>query len=256
MTKTPIDLQDLRKRIYTKAKAEPAWRFWGLYDHVCKEEPLRAAYDMAKTNNGAPGLDGVTFEAIEAAGVDGFLQRLRDELISGTYRPQPNRRQEIPKGDGRVRVLGIPCLRDRVVQGALKLILEPIFEADFQDGSYGYRPKRTAQQAVERVAEAIVRQKTHVIDVDLASYFDTVRHDLLLGKVAQRVSDERVLRLLKHILKASGKRGVPQGGVISPYSVTSTSMRWIGCWNERKRSRATGATPISSTHAMPMTWSF
>lgn len=216
MTKTPIDLQDLRKRIYTKAKAEPAWRFWGLYVHVCKEETLRAAYDMAKTNNGAPGLDGVTFEAIEAAGVDGFLQRLRDELISGTYRPQPNRRQEIPKGDGRVRVLGIPCLRDRVVQGALKLILEPIFEADFQDGSYGYRPKRTAQQAVERVAEAIVRQKTHVIDVDLASYFDTVRHDLLLGKVAQRVSDERVLRLLKHILKASGKRGVPQGGVISP----------------------------------------
>jgi RNA-directed DNA polymerase len=216
MTKTPIDLQDLRKRIYIKAKAEPAWRFWGLYVHVCKEETLRAAYAMAKANNGAPGSDGVTFDAIEAGGVEAFLQSLRDELVAGDYRPQPNRRQEIPKGDGRMRVLGIPCIRDRVVQGALKLILEPIFEADFQDGSYGYRPKRTAHQAVQRVAEAIVSYKTHVIDVDLASYFDTVRHDLLLGKVAQRVSDEQVLGLLKRILKASGKRGVPQGGVISP----------------------------------------
>ncbi|NEV64484.1 group II intron reverse transcriptase/maturase [Thiorhodococcus minor] len=216
MTKTPIDLQDLRKRIYIKAKAEPAWRFWGLCVHVCKEETLRAAYAMAKANNGAPGSDGVTFAAIEADGVEAFLQGIRDELVAGDYRPQPNRRQEIPKGDGRMRVLGIPCIRDRVVQGALKLILEPIFEADFQDGNYGYRPKRTAHQAVQRVAEAIVSDKTHVIDVDLASYFDTVRHDLLLGKVAQRVSDEQVLGLLKRILKASGKRGVPQGGVISP----------------------------------------
>ena len=216
MTKTPIDLQDLRKRIYIKAKAEPAWRFWGLYVHVCKEETLQAAYAMAKANNGAPGSDGVTFVAIEAAGVEAFLQGIRDELVTGTYRPQPNRRREIPKGDGRMRVLGIPCIRDRVVQGALKLILEPIFEADFQDGSYGYRPKRTAHQAVQRVAEAIVSNKTYVIDVDLASYFDTVRHDLLLGKVAERVRDDQVLGLLKRILKASGKRGVPQGGVISP----------------------------------------
>ena len=220
MTKTPIDLQDLRKRIYIKAKAEPAWRFWGLYGHVCKAETLHAAYAMAKQNNGAPGSDGVTFEAIEAGGVEGFLQCIRDELVAGTYQTLPNRRQdrrqEIPKGDGRVRVLGIPCIRDRVVQGALKLILEPIFEADFQDGSYGYRPKRTAHQAVQRVAEAIVSNKTYGIDVDLASYFDTVRHDLLLGKVAERVSDEQVLGLLKRILKASGKRGVPQGGVISP----------------------------------------
>jgi RNA-directed DNA polymerase len=216
MIKTPIDLQDLRKRIYVKAKAEPAWRFWGLYVHVCKEEALSAAYAMAKHNNGAPGIDGVTFEAIETAGVERFLHGIRDELVSGTYRPLPNRRQEIPKGDGRVRVLGIPCIRDRVVQGALKLILEPIFEADFQDGSYGYRPKRTAHQAVQRVAEAIVSNKTAVIDVDLASYFDTVRHDILLRKVAERVNDDHVLNLLKRILKASGKRGVPQGGVISP----------------------------------------
>jgi len=160
MTKTPIELQDLRKRIYIKAKAEPAWRFWGLYVHVCKMETLRAAYALAKANDGAPGIDGMSFAAIEAAGVEAFLQDIHDELVSGTYRPRPNRRREIPKGEGRVRVLGIPCIRDRVVQGALKLILEPIFEADFQDGSYGYRPQRTAHQAVQRVAEAIVSHKT------------------------------------------------------------------------------------------------
>jgi RNA-directed DNA polymerase len=216
MTAVPISLQDLQRRLYVKAKAEKDWRFWGLYVHVCKRETLRAAYATAKQNDGAPGLDGVTFEAIEAAGVELFLAQLRDELVARTYRPLRNRRVEIPKGDGRVRVLGIPPIRDRVVQGALKHILEPIFEADFHDGSYGYRPKRTAQQAVDRVAEAIVRNKTRVIDVDLASYFDSVRHDLLLAKVARRVNDQDILHLLKLMLKASGKRGVPQGGVISP----------------------------------------
>jgi RNA-directed DNA polymerase len=135
MIKTSIELQDLRKRIYVKAKAEKAWRFWGLYVHVCKWETLRAAYEMAKQNNGAPGIDGVTFAAIEEAGVEGFLQGIRDELVSETYWPMRNRGKEIPKEDGRVRILGIPCIRDRVVQGALKLILEPIFEADFHEGS-------------------------------------------------------------------------------------------------------------------------
>jgi RNA-directed DNA polymerase len=216
MTAAPISLQDLQRRLYVKAKAEKAWRFWGLYVHVGKLETLRAAYAMAKQNDGAPGIDGVTFEAIEAAGVEPFLVQLRDELVARTYRPLRNRRVEIPKGDGRVRVLGIPPIRDRVVQGALKHILEPIFEADFHDGSYGYRPKRTAQQAVDRVAEAIVRNKTRVIDVDLAAYFDSVRHDLLLAKVARRVNDRDILHLLKLMLKASGKRGVPQGAVISP----------------------------------------
>ena len=217
MIKAPISLQDLRRRLYVKAKAEPAWRFWGLYVHVCKMETLRAAYQMAKENNGAPGIDGVTFEAIEAGGREKFLKQVCDELVQCTYQPMRNRRQEIAKDDGKqVRVLSIPTIRDRVVQGALKLILEPIFEADFQPGSYGYRPKRSAQQAVARVAEAIVVNKTRVIDLDLRAYFDNVRHHLLLAKVAKRVQDEDVMHLLKMMLKASGKRGVPQGGVISP----------------------------------------
>jgi RNA-directed DNA polymerase len=216
MTKASIELQDLRRRIYVKAKAEPSWRFWGLYVHVCKTETLRAAYEMAKQNDGAPGVDGVTFEAIEAQGVEALLEQLRDELTGRTYRPLPARRQEIPKDGGKVRVLSIPAIRDRVVQGALKLILEPVFEADFQPGSFGYRPKRTAHDAIKRVAEAIVHQKTRVLDFDLRAYFDNVRHDRLLEKVAQRVNDADILHLLKIVLKASGKKGVPQGGVISP----------------------------------------
>ena len=216
MIKPPIDLQDLRRRIYVKAKAEPSWRFWGLYVHVCKRETLTEAYALAKKNNGAPGIDGVTFEAIEAGGVDIFLEQIRDELVKGTYRPLRNRKQAIPKDGGKVRVLSIPAIRDRVVQGALKLILEPVFEADFQDGSFGYRPQRTAHEAVHRVADAIVQYKTRVIDIDLKAYFDNVRHQPLLAKVAARVNDADVLRLLKMILKASGKKGVPQGGVISP----------------------------------------
>ena len=216
MTTASISLQDLQRRLYVKAKAEKDWRFWGLYVHVSKLETLRAAYAMAMQDDGAPGIDGVTFEAIEAAGVEPFLAQLRDELVSRTYRPLRNRRVEIPKEGGKVRVLGIPAIRDRVVQGALKHILEPIFEADFHDGSYGYRPKRTAQQAVDRVAEAIVRNKTRVIDVDLAAYFDSVRHDVLPVKVARRVNARDVLHVLKLMLQASGKRGVPQGGVVSP----------------------------------------
>src|SRR5881409_781680 len=216
MTTTTVSLQDLRRRIYVTAKADKTKRFWGLYVHVAKRETLRTAYALAKRNNGAPGIDGVTFAGIEAAGIEAFLAQLRDELVTRTYRPRRNRRVEIPKGGGKVRVLGIPAIRDRVVQGALKLIVEPIFEADVHDGSYGYRPKRTAAQAVDRVAEAIVRNKTRVIDLDLAAFFDSVRHDLLLAKVARRVQDCEILHLVKRMLKASGKRGVPQGGVISP----------------------------------------
>src|SRR5260370_29003734 len=213
MTKTPISLQDLRRSLYIKAKAEPAWRFWGLYVHICKMETLHEAYRMAKKNDGAPGLDGVTFEAIEESGEESFRQQIRDELVSNTYRPMRAREKEIPKDGGtKVRVLSIPSIRDRVVQGALKLILEPIFEADFQPGSYGYRPKRTAHEAVYRVAQAIDQRKTSVIGLDLRAYFDNVQHSLLLEKVARRVQDDDVMLLLKMILKATGKKGGPQGG--------------------------------------------
>jgi RNA-directed DNA polymerase len=217
MINAPINLQDLRRRIYVKAKAEPTWRFWGLYVHVCKKETLHEAYQVARSNNGAPGIDGVTFEAIEESGRESFLKQIQDELVNHTYQPMPVRKKEIPKDGGtKVRVLSIPAIRDRVVQGALKLILEPIFEADFQPGSYGYRPKRTAREAVLLVDQAIVQGKTRVIDLDLRAYLDSVRHDLLLQKVARRVNDADVMRLLKLILKSTGKKGVPQGGVISP----------------------------------------
>jgi RNA-directed DNA polymerase len=217
MTKTPISLQDLRRSLYVKAKAEPTWRFWGLYVHVCKMETLQEAYWMAKSNDGAPGIDGVTFEAIEESGRESFLKQIQDELVQHTYQPMRVRKKEIPKdGGNKIRVLSIPTIRDRVVQGALKLILEPIFEADFQSGSYGYRPKRTAQEAVLRVDQAIMEGKTRVIDLDLRAYFDNVQHYLLLAKVARRVQDAMVMKLLNLILKSTGKQGVPQGGVVSP----------------------------------------
>src|ERR1700740_2616710 len=183
MTKASIDLQDLRRRIYVKAKAEPSWRFWGLYVHVCKTETLRAAYEMAKQNGGAPGVDGVTFEAIEAQGAEALLEQLRDELTGRTYKPLPARRQEITKEGRTVRVLST---------------------------------EGTERAAHKRGPEAIVQRKTRLLDFDLRAYFDNVRHDRLLEKVAQRVDDADIMHLLKVMLKASGKKGVPQGGVISP----------------------------------------
>jgi RNA-directed DNA polymerase len=217
MIKAPISLQNLRRRIDAKAKAEASWRFWGLYVHICKLDTLSEAYRVAKDNNGAPGLDGVTFEAIELAGVESFLEQIRDALVARTYQPTGYRRQAIPKDDGHgERVLSIPAIRDRVVQGACKRILEPIFEADFQEGSSGYRPERSAHEAVERVADAIVKYKTRVLDIDLKAYFDNMRHDVLLAKVAKRIDDPDVLPVRTLILKATGKKGVAQGDVIAP----------------------------------------
>lgn len=216
MTKTSSELQDLRKKIYIKAKAEKTWKFWGLYVHICKTETLQAAYEMARKNKGAPGIDGVTFAAIEESGLEDFLGKIREELVQGTYLPMKSREKEIDKGNGKTRTLKIPSIRDRVVQGAVKLILEPIFESDFLDGSYGYRPRRTAHQAVQRVSKALIEEKTRILDLDLKSYFDTIRHDILLKKIANRVEDKAVLRLIKLILKAGGKRGAGQGGVTSP----------------------------------------
>ena len=188
MTKASVSPQDLRRRLYVKAKAETSWRFWGLYVHVCKLETLRAVYALAKDNDGAPGVDGVTFAAIEAQGVEAFLEQIRDELVRRTYVPLPARRREIPKDGAKVRVLSIPAIRDRVVQGALKLILEPIFEADFQPGSFGYRPKRTAHEAVDRVAKAIVQHKTRVIDIDLRRYLDPVSYCPLVHEASSKSS--------------------------------------------------------------------
>jgi RNA-directed DNA polymerase len=212
----PMRLQDLRRRLYVKAQAEKDGRCWGLDVQVGKLETLQAASARATHANGAPGIDGVTCAAIEEAGVEAWLAALRDALVTRTYRPLRNRRVEIPNGGGKVRVLGIPAIRDWVVQGALTRILEPSVEADFHDGSFGYRPQRPAQQAVDRVAEAIVRNKTRGIDVDLAAYVDSVRHDRRRATVAHRVNDREILPLLKLILHVSGTRGVPPGGVISP----------------------------------------
>jgi RNA-directed DNA polymerase len=216
MIKPFVDLQELRRRIYRKAKAEKTWRFWGLYVHVTRAETLRVAYREAKANDGAPGLDGMSFEDIEAQGVEKFLTAIRQELLTGTYQPTRNRRVEIPKGNGKTRKLGIPTIKDRVVQGALKLILEPIFEADFHISSFAYRPRRTAHQALDRVVHGLVQGLTQVIDVDLKGYFDNIRQHLLLRKLAMRIEDPAILHLVKQILKANGKRGVPQGGVLSP----------------------------------------
>lgn len=217
MTKTPISLQDLRRKIYIKAKAEEPHRFWGLYVHICKLETLEEAYQLARRNRGAPGIDGVTFDMIAKSGLTDYLRDIQSELMNEDYKPMPAKQVEIPKADGKgMRTLKIPTIRDRIVEGAVKLILEPIFEADFQEGSYGYRPKRKASEAIAKVSQAIVRKKTQVINIDMRSYFDTVRHDLLLGKIAKRVQDTQVLHLIKLLLKAGGKRGLRQGGVLSP----------------------------------------
>jgi RNA-directed DNA polymerase len=218
MTNTSLGVQELRTRIGETAKAKPTHRFWGLYTHVWKLDVLREAYRLAKQNNGASGVDGVTFARIEREGVEALIEALSQELREKSYTPLPCRQVNIPKGGGKVRGLKIPAIRDRIVQGAMRLILEPIFEADFQPGSYGYRPGRSAHDALERVRVGLVKQLHHVIDLDLASYFDTVRHDLLLSRIARRVQDDDVLWLCKRILKASGKRGLPQGSVIGPLS--------------------------------------
>jgi RNA-directed DNA polymerase len=216
MIKAPIGLQELRRRIYRKAKSEKMHRFWGLFVHITKPETLAEAYRLAKRNGGAAGIDGQTFADIEAAGLSNFLMAIREDLSTGRYKPQPNRRVEIPKDNGTVRVLQIPCIRDRVVQGALKLILEAIFEADFCPNSYGFRPKRSPHQALAAVRRSVLRRMSMVIDVDLSRYFDTIRHSILLDKIAKRVQDPAVMHLIKQIITVGGPVGVPQGGPVSP----------------------------------------
>jgi RNA-directed DNA polymerase len=216
MTKAPSDLQDLRRRIYRKAKSDKTHRFWGLFVHIAKVQTLEEAYRIAKKNGGAPGIDGESFSDIEAVGVAEFLAAIREELLTGRYEPKKNRAVEIPKDNGKVRTLQIPCIRDRVVQGALKLILEAIFEADFCPNSYAFRPKRSQHQALAQVRRSVMRRMSTVVDADLSKFFDTIRHSILLDKIAQRVQDPEVMHLVKQIIKVTGKVGVPQGSPFSP----------------------------------------
>src|SRR5271155_2838674 len=200
---TPTVIRSLQRKLYRKAKTEPAFRFYLLYDKIYREDILRHAYRLARANAGAPGVDEVTFAQIEERGLEAWLAGLREELVSKTYRPDPVRRVMIPKPNGEgERALGIPTIRDRVIQTAAKIVLEPIFEADFEDNAYGYRPARGAVDAVKEAHRLICRGYTDVVDADLSRYFDTIPHSELIKSVARRVVDRNVLRLIKMWLRA------------------------------------------------------
>ena len=201
-------IRSLQRKLYRKAKAEPAFRFYVLYDKICREDILRHAFTLARANAGAPGVDGVTFKQIEASGVEAWLAGLREDLVSKTYRPDPVRRVSIPKPGGGERPLGIPTIRDRVVQTAAKIVLEPIFEADFEASSYGYRPRRSAVDAVKETHRLICRGYTDVVDADLSKYFDTIPHADLLKSVARRVVDRIVHNAHRLELKGESMRKI------------------------------------------------
>src|SRR5476649_773310 len=199
---TPKTIRRLQRKLYIKAKAEPAFRFYLLYDKIHREDILRHAYALARANRGAPGVDGVTFAAIESAGLEEWLAGLGRDLVAKTYKPEPVRRVMIPKPGGGERPLGIPTIRDRVAQTAAKLILEPIFEADLDPAAYGYRPKRGAGQAIQTVLTLLRQGYTDVVDADLSKYFDTIPHDELMQSLARRIVDPDMLRLIKRWLRA------------------------------------------------------
>jgi RNA-directed DNA polymerase len=259
---TPDKIRNLQRKLYCKAKAEPAFRFYLLYDKICREDILRHAYALARANAGAPGVDGVTFKQIDALGVEEWLAGLHDELVSKTYRPDPVRRVTIPKPGGGERPLGIPTIRDRVVQTAAKIVLEPIFEADFEDSAYGYRPCRSAVDAVKETHRLMCRGYTDVVDADLSKYFDTIPHSDLLKSVARRIVDRHVLWLIKLWLKApaderdgdgtrrmsggkSSTRGTPQGGVVSPLLSVVYMNRFLKHWRLSGRGEALHAHVVS-----------
>jgi RNA-directed DNA polymerase len=247
---TPDKIRDLQRKLYGKAKQEPGFRFYLLYDKVYREDILAHAYRLSRAKRGAAGVDGTSFEDIEAAGLEEWLTSLRKELCEKTYKPSPVRRVMIPKPGGGERPLGVPTIRDRVVQTAAKLILEPIFEADFDDSAYGYRPGRKAQSAMRRVHESLCEGYTDVVDADLTRYFDTIPHLELMQSVARRISDRHMLVLIKSWLKVpveerddrgnrrmtggkKSRQGTPQGGVISPLLANIYMHRYLRAWKER-----------------------
>ena len=249
---TPSKIRELQNKLYRKAKNEPRYRFYLLYDKIWREDILAHAYEVARANQGAPGVDGEGFEQIETRGRKEWLSGIRQELRDKTYRPQPVRRVMIPKPGGGGRPLGIPTIRDRVAQTAAKLVLEPIFEADLEPSAYGYRPKRSARDAIRRVHKLICDGYTDVVDADLSKYFDTIPHRELLRCVARRIVDGEVLRLIKMWLKApveergeDGKKrltggkhrrcGTPQGGVASPLLANLYMNRLLKGWRQTKR---------------------
>jgi RNA-directed DNA polymerase len=259
---TPDSIRSLQRKLYCKAKAEPAFRFYQLYDKIHREDILAYAYALARANGGAPGVDGATFAMIEAAGLEEWLAEIRKDLVAKAYRPAPVRRVMIPKPGGGERPLGIPTIRDRVVQTAAKLVLEPIFEAELDPAAYGYRPRRSGTEAIKAVHALLCRGYTDVVDADLAKYFDTIPHSDLMRSVAQRIVDRHVLRLIKLWLRApveerdadgkprmtGGKRsrkGTPQGGVVSPLLANIYMNRFLKHWRRTGRGEAYRAHVVS-----------
>jgi len=251
---TPSKIRELQIKLYRKAKNEPGYRFYMVYDKIWREDILAHAYALARANKGAPGVDGQTFEQVESAGLEEWLTGIRQELRNKAYQPQPVRRVMIPKPGGGERPLGIPSIKDRVVQTAAKIVLEPIFEADMEPSAYGYRPKRSAQDAIRKVHKLVCEGYTDVVDADLSKYFDNIPHCELLQCVAQRIVDRDVLRLIRMWLQApveerdeNGKRrltggkdrhcGTPQGSVMTPLTqkVTSSLSAGTGIGENRVR---------------------
>lgn len=244
---TPEKIRMLQRKLYSKAKEEPDYRFYLLYDKIYREDILAHAWALAKANAGAPGVDGESFEQIEREGLEKWLAGNRSDLRNRTYKPKPVRRVMIPKAGGGERPLGIPTIRDRVVQTATKLVIEPIFEADLEPDAYGYRPKRSAKSAIEKVHQHIQEGYTDVVDADLSKYFDTIPHGELMQSVARRIVDRDVLHLIKMWLTvpveeggddgksrwtggAGHSRGTPQGGVISPLLANIYLNRFLKYW--------------------------